>query len=111
MTASSFNCRATMTLQRSGSIVSHETSIRQARLGSVEAVVLDNRSLRRTVVPELGGKIASLIRNESGHEYLLQPTDPHCAYRPRSHGDLFENHEPCGYDECVPTDAECVYRE
>jgi hypothetical protein len=98
-------------LQRSGSTVSHETSICQARLGSLEAVLLDNRSLRLTVVPELGGKIASLIRNESGHEYLLQPTDPLCAYRTRSHGDLFENHEPCGFDECVPTVAECVYRE
>ena len=100
-----------MTLQRSGSTVSHETSIRQALLGSLEAVVLDNRSVRLTVVPELGGKIASLIRNESGHEYLLQPTDPRCAYRTRSHGEFFENHEPCGFDECVPTVAECVYRE
>ena len=100
-----------MTLQRSGSTVSHETSIRQARLGSLEAVVLDNRSLRLTVLPELGGKIASLIWQESGHEYLLQPTDPESAYLTRSHGGLFENHEPCGFDECVPTVAECLYPE
>jgi hypothetical protein len=100
-----------MTLQQLGSTVSHEASIRQTRLGSLEAVVLDNSSLRLTVVPELGGKIISLIRNESGHEYLLQPADPESAYRTRSHGDLFENYEPCGFDECVPTVAECLYPE
>lgn len=100
-----------MTPQQLGSTVSHETSIRQMRLGSLDAVVLDNGSLRLTVMPELGGKIISLTRNESGHEYLLQPTDPGSAYRTRSHGDLFENHEPCGFDECVPTVGECLYPE
>jgi hypothetical protein len=100
-----------MTLQQLGSTVSHETSIRQTRLGSLDAIVLDNGSLRLTVLPELGGKIISLIKNESGHEYLLQPADPGSAYRTRSHGDLFENYEPCGFDECVPTVAECVYPE
>jgi hypothetical protein len=99
-----------MTLQQLGSTVSHETSIRQTRLGSLDAIVLDNGSLRLTVLPELGGKIISLIKNESGHEYLLQPADPGSAYRTRSHGDLFENYEPCGFDECVPTVAECVNR-
>ena len=79
-----------MTRQQLSSTVSSETSICQTRIGSRDAIVLDNGSLRLTVVPELGGKIVSLIRNESGHEYLLQPPDPERAYRPRSYGDRFE---------------------
>jgi galactose mutarotase-like enzyme len=82
---------------------------RQTRLGSLDAFVLDNSSLRLTVVPELGGKLASLIRNESGREYLLQPADPEHAYRPRTFGDKFEDYGPCGFDECLPTVAACLY--
>jgi galactose mutarotase-like enzyme len=100
-----------MTRQQLGSTVSHETSVRQTRLGSLDAFVLENSSLRLTVVPELGGKLASLIRNESGHEYLLQPADPEQAYRPRSFGDKFEDYGPCGFDECLPTVAACLYPE
>lgn len=64
-----------------------------------------------TVVPELGGKIISLVRMESGCEYLLQPADPERAYRPRRFADKFEDYEPSGFDECIPTVAECLYPE
>lgn len=100
-----------MTRQQLSSTVSHETSVRQTRLGSLDAVVLDNGSLHLTVVPELGGKIVSLIRNESGFEYLLQPPDPEQAYGTRSFGDKFEDYGPCGFDECLPTVASCLYPE
>lgn len=100
-----------MTRQQLSSTVSHETRVRQTRLGLLDAIVLENSSLRLTIVPELGGKLASLIRNESGHEYLLQPADPEQACRPRSFGDKFEDYGPCGFDECLPTVAECLYPE
>jgi len=100
-----------MTRQQLSSTVPDETSIRQTRLGSLDAFVLESGSLRLTVVPELGGKIASLIRNESGREYLLQPADPEHAYRPRSFGDKFEDYGPCGFDECLPTVVACLYSE
>ena len=100
-----------MTRQWLGLTVSHETLVTQKRLGSVAAVVLDNGSLRLTAVPELGGKIASLVRLESGYEYFLQPSYPERAYRRRSWGDPFEEYEPCGFDECMPTIAECLYPE
>ncbi len=54
-----------MTLQQLSSTVSSESSICQTRIASRDAIVVDNGSLRLTVVPELGGKIVSLIRNES----------------------------------------------
>jgi galactose mutarotase-like enzyme len=100
-----------MTLQQLSSTVSSETLIRQTRIGSLEAVVLNNGWLRLTVVPELGGKIVSLVRNESGYEYFLQPHDPERAYRQRNYGDKFEDYEPSGFDECLPTIANCLYPE
>jgi galactose mutarotase-like enzyme len=100
-----------MTRQQLSSTVFGETSVRETRFGSLDAVVLDNRSLRLTVVPELGGRIVSLVRKKTGHEYLLQPSDQERAYRPRSYGHKFEDYEPCGFDECLPTVAECLYPE
>jgi len=86
-------------------------SIRPTLQGSLDALVVDNAVLRLTIVPELGGKIASLIRLESGHEYLLQPPEPERADRTRSYGDYFEDYETSGFDECAPTIAECLYPE
>jgi galactose mutarotase-like enzyme len=100
-----------MTLQQLSSTVSTESSICQTRIASRDAIVMDNGSLRLTVIPELGGKIVSLIRKKTGHEFLLQPADPEQAYRPRSFGDKFEDYGPCGFDECLPTVAACLYPE
>ena len=86
-------------------------SIRQTLHGSFHALVIDNAVLRLTIVPELGGKITSLIRLESGHDYLLQPPEPERAYRVPSYGDKFEDYETSGFDECAPTVAECLYPE
>jgi len=100
-----------MTLQQLSSTVSSETLIRQTRIGWLDAVIFDNGLLRLTLVPELGGEIVSLIRNENGYEYLLQPHDPERAYRQRNYGDKFEDYEPSGFDECLPTIANCLYPE
>jgi len=91
--------------------LSHESCTFPARIGLVDAIVLDNGFVRVAAVPELGGKIISLIRVESGCEYLLQPSNPERAWRPPSFGDKFEDWEPCGFDECMPTVAECLYTE
>jgi hypothetical protein len=87
------------------------SSIRQKPQGSLNAFVLDNDVLRLTIVPELGGKIVSLIRLESGYEYLLQPPDLRRAYQTRSYGSNFEDYETSGFDECAPTVARCLYPE
>src|ERR1700732_1538656 len=92
-----------MTLQQLSSTVSSESSICQTRIASRDATVVDNGSLRLTVIPELGGKIVSLIRNESGYEYLLQPPDPERTYRPCNYADRFEEYEPSGFGECLST--------
>jgi hypothetical protein len=84
---------------------------RQTLQGSFDAFVLDNDVLRLTIVSRLGGKIVSLVRLESGYEYLLQPPEPERTYRTRSYGDRFEDYETSGFDECAPTVAECLYPE
>lgn len=86
-------------------------SIHRTPHGSFDVVVIENTFLRLTIVPELGGKIVSLIRLESGHECLLQPPEPERAYRARSYGDSFEAYETSGFDDCAPTVAECLYPE
>jgi hypothetical protein len=100
-----------MTRLRLSSTVSDDLSIRHTRTECVDLAVLENDFIRLTVTPKLGGKITSLIRLESNHEYLLQPSDPGSAYRHRQYGDKFEDYEPSGIDECLPTIAACVYGE
>jgi hypothetical protein len=86
-------------------------SIRKAQHAGFEVVVIENALLRLTVVPELGGKIVSLIGRESGHEFLLQPPEPTRAYQLPIYGDRFEEYESRGFDDCLPTVAECLYPE
>jgi len=73
-----------------------------------ESVVLENGELQLTVVPHVGGKMVSLVRKESGREFLLQPI---ARLGTVSYGARFEDHAPCGFDECFPTVAECGYPE
>ncbi|HKW17981.1 MAG TPA: hypothetical protein VJO35_10770 [Terriglobales bacterium] len=86
-------------------------SIRHEMHDGFEAVVIENGFLRLAILPELGGKIVSLARLESGHEFLLQSAEPKRAYQLRSYGAKFEDYDRCGFDECVPTVAECLYPE
>jgi galactose mutarotase-like enzyme len=86
-------------------------SIRTAQAGGLEAVVIENGLLRLTVVPQLGGKIVSLVRCESGHEFLLQPHESTQAYQLPIYGDRFGEYESSGFDDCLPTVAECFYPE
>src|SRR5579862_4893411 len=61
------------------------------------------------ILPEIGGKIASLRSEESGTEFLWQ--DDTRPYRPILYGDDFGNYDASGFDECFPTIGECRYPE
>lgn len=62
-----------------------------------------------TILPEIGGKIASIQRRANGHEFLWQDdTRPYCQPR---YGDAFGNYDISGFDECFPTIGECAYPE
>ena len=70
-------------------------------------VTLTNGLIELTVLPQLGGKIASLKHTASGRELLLQP--PERAYRQANYGARFEDYDTSGFDECLPTVSECEY--
>ena len=89
----------------------NECSVHRCRHDLFDALVLDNDVLRLTIVPELGGKIVSLVRLETGYEYFLQPPEPERTYPSRSYRARFEDYETSGFDECAPTVAECLYPE
>jgi hypothetical protein len=65
---------------------------------------------RVVVLPELGGKIISLIRIASGCEYLISlPSNE--DFRKPSFGGTFVDYNNVGFDECIPTIAACDYPE
>ena len=70
-------------------------------------VVLDNGRIRATVLPEIGGKMSSLSRADTGREFLRQPADR--QLKPAVYGAAFEKYDASGFDECFPTIAACGY--
>jgi hypothetical protein len=61
-----------------------------------------DRAARVDILPELGGKIASVADLASGRELLFRPSR---SYRRRSPGDSFADHDASGLDECFPSIA------
>jgi hypothetical protein len=68
-------------------------------------MLLENERLRLTVLPDLGGKLGSLVCLESGREHFLQP--PEVARRLAEYGAPFERYDTSGFDECFPTVGAC----
>jgi len=56
-----------------------------------------------TILPKLGGKIASIRMNE--HELLQAPLAP---YGPRTRTMSFDAGDASGWDECLPSVAGCT---
>ena len=91
--------------------IGSHSSIRHGSRGSFDTLVLENSTMRVEVIPELGGKIASLVRKETGREFLLQPPEPERGYRRPSGNASFEDYDTSGFDECIPTVSACRYPE
>jgi galactose mutarotase-like enzyme len=71
---------------------------------ATRCVVLANSAMRVSIIPDLGGKIASIQLIPSGEELLQQPLQP---YAPRIRYMRFEDSDASGWDECLPSVAEC----
>ncbi|MBI2914661.1 MAG: DUF5107 domain-containing protein [Firmicutes bacterium] len=75
----------------------------------VRVVTIENRHLSVKVVPELGGKILSVVSRRTGHEWMWQhPGRP--LIRP-PYGGEYTRYNISGFDECFPTVEECPYPE
>ena len=71
---------------------------------SLTRVVLENEFVRAIILPELGGKIASLVVKRVGLELLQQPLHP---YQRRVWAQDFAASDASGWDECIPTVSPC----
>ncbi len=71
---------------------------------SEDNAVIQNGAMRVTVLPALGGKIASIQILPSGEELLQQPLQP---YAPRTPYMSFDASDASGWDECLPSVAAC----
>jgi galactose mutarotase-like enzyme len=97
-------------MTQSAQSVPQMTSIKIAPGRDFDRIILDNGAARVVVVPDLGGKIISLIRIASGREYLISlPSDE--DFRKPSFGGNFVDYNNVGFDECIPTIAACDYPE
>jgi hypothetical protein len=77
---------------------------RDVHVAGFAGVKLENDALEVVVVPELGGKIASLVSRATGREWLWR--NPHLPYRRAARGDSYVAlHDTGGIDECFPTVA------
>lgn len=71
----------------------------------VPALIAAGANVEVVVLPERGGKIASL-RTSSGREWLEQPALPLSPSLPHK----FVEGDMCGWDECAPSIVECDWR-
>jgi galactose mutarotase-like enzyme len=76
------------------------------RVGAWRAVALSNDALRLVVVPELGGKIISMVSRRSGREWLW--SNPYLPLRRPPPGvSDFGHYDTGGWDEVFPTVNPC----
>lgn len=73
---------------------------------NAEAYILENAVLRIVVLPELGGKIASLVYKPQGFEVFFQPVKK--EYTMPNYGDEFALFDTSGSDEMFPTIDVCA---
>lgn len=81
------------------------TQITEATADGLRKITVDNGIVRAQVLPELGGKMTSLVRIQSRHEFLLQPQR---LLRRAAYGDSFQAYDTSGFDECMPTVSICT---
>jgi hypothetical protein len=84
-----------------------QTIISTETCSGLTHVILDNGRIRATVLPEVGGKMSSLIRVATGREFLQQSASPPLG--PAVYGAAFGESAANGFDECFPTVAACEY--
>jgi hypothetical protein len=83
------------------------TKIEVVRQAELQRVVMQNGDIRAVILPELGGKIGSLVSRKTGREFFLQHPDR--PYRRARYAGSMGDYDISGFDECLPTVSECPY--
>lgn len=76
------------------------------QIGDCRAIVVENESLRLTVLPELGAKIYDIIHKDTGRNLLWH--NPRVQPRKVPFGSRFDDVWSGGWDEIFPNDAESL---
>jgi len=66
----------------------------------LNAVVIENNKLRIIVIPELGGKIASVIHKDKNFEFYFQHKED-IFLKPELYSN-FAEFDVSGFDDCFP---------
>jgi galactose mutarotase-like enzyme len=86
-----------------------QTVIYSGTYKGMDSIVSENAALRAEVIPELGGKIVSLIYKPTGKEWMIGS-----GRRPLKqpvYGTSFTEWDMSGWDECFPTIDPCMTGE
>ena len=76
------------------------------RINDFQALILENRDVRVTVLPELGGKIWSVVSKRHDREMLWH--HPRMPLRPAHYDATYDNWFVGGWDEVFPNDYPVV---
>lgn len=72
------------------------------------ALQLADESVRLTLLPDWGGKVAEAVDVRRKREWLFE--NPALPYRPPEYGASYvRSHDVGGFDECFPTVGECLH--
>lgn len=79
--------------------------IEKTNFKGIEAIKLENNYLKVIIIPELGGKIASIYNIEKDFELLFQNKED-IYVKPKLY-DVFEKFDASGFDDAFPTIDKC----
>lgn len=81
--------------------------IYESRFKEFKSIVMENEMLKAVVIPELGSKMASLVRKKTNREFLYQARWE--KFKAPIYSDNYEKYDLSGFDEMFPTVIECPY--
>jgi len=84
------------------------TTISKGSLQGLEMISVENESVRLSILPELGGKMISLVLKETGREFISLSGRP---FKRAVYGTDYAEYDISGFDECFPGIAEGFYPE
>ena len=73
----------------------------------VRSIHLENQNMAVCVLPDLGGKIWSILDKRTGQEWLWQ--NPLATLLPVPFGSSYDDHWAGGWDDLFPNDAACQF--
>lgn len=80
--------------------------IKEADFKGERAFFLESDELRVVILPEIGGKIASIYSKDKEFELLFQSKEG--FYRKAQLNSSFADYDASGFDDCFPTIDECT---